>query len=108
MPDKQTPDDFGDKGMVCIMQEAQRLIAMTSNITKEGLCLDEMGALFIVSQIGHEEVQSVIKKAMGTDKLPEVYSLEGIPYRVTCNDEPDTPRIQLVMEPMALIMPSGG
>lgn len=59
--------------------------------------VDEQSAVFLLTEKAWRDIISSADYAFAIDMHRK--RLFGIPIRVTHDDEPDTPRIQLLMEP---------
>lgn len=90
-----TPDDF----KLTVMEEAWRLrrSALARSATHT---LDERTAIWVIRMDAWRELKMsadyVNSISIGVGRRKE---LMGLPVRVTIDDEPDVPMIQLVMEP---------
>lgn len=113
MPDKITPEDFGvgDGRGLTVIDEAHILLSRAANVSSCRVALDGSSAMFILSNQGYKDAIREMCSIGLMKELPAaggIVQLLGIPARVTMYDAPDTPRVQLVMEPLAAILPPGG
>ena len=97
MARKFLPDDF----RVGLLDEAYRQHRLVeSQASSFGRPLDADGAFWVVTRDAWIEFQRsadmISHIQFGPDRRRELF---GLPVRVTFDDEPDVPRVQLVMEP---------
>lgn len=85
-----------------ISGEFQRLYRETQFQTKGGLSLDRNSAMWLVRLEAWEMFQREMARSGTVSEIARTRTLMGIPIRVTVDDDPDTPAVQLFMEPVFL------
>lgn len=100
-----TPDDFKHTAL----DEAWRLRQMAIAHARNGFDLDEKTAMWVMTDAGWREIVASADYAAShmTTAPKHPLTLFGLPVRLTYGDAPDTPAIQLVMEPMVFARPHG-